>query len=244
MSKLDVLLEELIESQVDGLIQEDAYYEMFATPLKPASSFKSDHRKQLIEFFQLKELRSQLEVAPSIILDLLPSYVSAEEFSKIKEELDQSGAHFLQFIETIEEKSDDKPILFQEMFGLSDDTLIQIYDLAVDLVKKGNYKDALTLFVFLTTLAPHVPSYWIAQGACLQALDRHEEAVAIFGAAKFLNPQDPAPLAYSIESYLILKEKEKVKEELQLMKEVVSNLPKDEKAKWEPKIKEIESSLS
>src|SRR5437868_6754345 len=115
MSKLDVLLEELIESQVDELVQDDAYYEMFATPLKPASSFKKDHRKQLIEFFQLKDLRSHLEIAPDLIINLLPSYVSAAEFSQIKEELDQSGEHFIQFIDAIENQASDKPILFQEM---------------------------------------------------------------------------------------------------------------------------------
>ena len=53
MSKIDGLLEEMIESQVDSLVQEDSYYKMFETPLKPAASFKKAHRKQLVDFFKL-----------------------------------------------------------------------------------------------------------------------------------------------------------------------------------------------
>ncbi len=241
MAKLEGLLEDLIESQVEGLIQEDSYYQMFATPLKPASAFKNAHKKQLLEFFKLTELRSQLENAPDLILTLMPKYLSKPEFDKIKLELDNSGDHFLRFIESMKEETE-KPILFQEMFGLSDDTLLKVYELAVNLVKQEYYDDANTLFVFLATLAPHVPSYWIAQGACLQALGRHEEAVSVFSAAKFLNPSDPAPSAYSIESYQILKDQDKAKLELSLLKEVVKSLKNEEKAKWEQKINEIKIS--
>jgi tetratricopeptide (TPR) repeat protein len=235
MAKIDALLDELIESQVETLVQEDSYYQLFATPLKPASAIKQAHRKQLIEFFKLSELRSQLENAPTILMNLLPDFVSKQDFETIKAELDGSGEHFVHFIETMAEESE-RPILFQEMFGLSDDTLLHIYDLGVDLVKRNNYQDANTLFVFLTTLAPHVTSYWIAQGACLQTLNRHEEAVAVFSAAKFLNPLDPAPCAYSIESYMELKDLEKAKQELDGLKEIVKSLNGEEKKMWEQKL--------
>ncbi|HRD55946.1 MAG TPA: hypothetical protein PLC42_06070 [Parachlamydiaceae bacterium] len=237
MSKVDNLLEELIESQVDNLIQEDSYYQMFATPLKPASAFKQAHRKQLVEFFKLGDLREQLEHAPELMLELLPSFVSKEEFDQIKKELDSSGEHFVHFVESMSDKPSEKPILFQEMFGLSDETLLRIYDFGADLVKKENYEDANTIFVFLTTMAPHVPSYWIAQGACLQALDRHEEAVAVFNAAKFLNPKDPAPSFYTIESHLALKDNTRAKLELNTLKEIVSGMSGDEKTAWEQKMK-------
>lgn len=239
MAKIDTLLEGLIESQVETLIQDDSYYQLLSTPLKSASIVKKEHRKQLVEFFKLKELRNQLEVAPNIILNLLPDLVSKEEFVKIKGELDGSGEHFIHFIESMNKESSEKPILFQEMFGLSDDTLLRIYDLAVDLIKKENYEDANTLLVFLTTLAPHVTSYWIAEGACLQALDRHQEAIAVFSAAKFLSPSDPAPSFYSIESFLILDDKDKAKLELDEVKEIVKSLSGEDKLKWEKMIKEV-----
>lgn len=239
MSKVDTLLEDLIESQVDNLIQEDSYYQMFATPLKPAKAFKQAHRKQLIEFFKLTELREQLEHAPELLLEHLPNFVPKEEFDQIKKELDNSGEHFVRFVESMSDEPSEKPILFQEMFGLSDDTLLHIYDFGADLVKKENYEDALTVFVFLTTMAPHVPSYWIAQGACLQALDRHEEAISVFNAAKFLNSIDPSPSFYMIESHLALKDNTRAKLEVNSLKEIISNLSGDEKNNWEQRIKGI-----
>lgn len=239
MAKIDTLLDELIESQVESLVQDDAYYQNFATPLKSASQIKVEHRKQLIDFFKLTELRSQLESAPVLVENLLVDLISPAEFDKVKAELDKSGEHFISFIGSMGKDSGEKPILFQEMFGLSDETLLHIYDLSVDLVKKGKYEDANTLFVFLTTLAPHVPSYWIAEGACLQALNRHEEAIAVFNAAKFLNASDPAPVAYSMESYYMLKDMSSAKAELEALKEIVKSLPADEKSNWEKKIKEM-----
>jgi tetratricopeptide (TPR) repeat protein len=237
MAQLDALLDDLIKSQVETLVQDDSYYQMLATPLKPASAIKQAHRTQLVEFFKLKDLRSQLENAPTILMELLPDFVSRQDFEVIKAELDNSGEHFVRFVESMAEESD-RPILFQEMFGLTDDTLLHIYELSVDVVKKGNYKDANTLFVFLTTLAPHVSSYWIAQGACLQVLSRHEEAVAVFNAAKFLNPADPAPCAYSVESYIELKDAEKAKQELGVLKDVVKALEGEDKKIWEQKLKD------
>lgn len=232
-------IESFVESQVETLVQEDSYYQPLATSLKPPSAFRKQHREQLMDFFKFAELRAQLEEAPKIILELMPSLVTPEEFDKIKEELNKSSDHFLRAGLSMHDDPSEKPILFQELFGLSDDTLIHVYDLGVDLVKKSNYKDGNSLFAFLTTMAPHVASYWISQGVCLQALNEHEDAIAMFSSAKFLSPTDPAPSAYTIESHLILKNNDKAKFELDVLKNIVQALNGDEKTTWEAKIKEI-----
>lgn len=239
MSGIDGLLEDLIESQVENLIQEDSYYQLLATPLKSADSIKKEHKRQLIDFFKLTELRKQLETAPDLILNQLPDFTSKEEFDKIKSELDKSGDHFIHYIQNLNENESDKPILFQEIFGLSDETLLKIYELGADFVKNGKFEDANTLFVFLTTMAPHVPSYWIAQGVSLQALLKHEEAIQVFEAAKFLNPDNPAPYFYIIESLLMTKDKEKLDEELSLLRSLVTHLDPIEMKNWEEKLKNI-----
>ena len=73
-------IEQFVESQVETLVQDDSYYQMFATPLKPPSAFKKAHREQLMDFFKFAELRAQLEEAPKIVLELLPNFVLPEEF--------------------------------------------------------------------------------------------------------------------------------------------------------------------
>ena len=239
MNVINDQINELVESQVNSLIQDDSYYQGIATPLKPAAAFKREHRKQLEDFFKLNGLRKQFEEAPNIILDYLPELVNPLEFSRVKTELDQSSENFMKYFETEGDQPSEKPVLFQEMFGFSDDTLLNVYALGVDLVRKKDYERANALFVFLSTLAPHVTSYWIAQGVCLQSLNRHEDAVTIFNTAKILNPLDPSISAYTIESYLVLKENDKAKLELDVLKEVTKFLSGDEKVKWETKIIEL-----
>lgn len=222
--------EELLESQVESLLQEDDYYQYLATPLKSAAMCKQDHKAQLSEFFKFKEFNERMKRAQDLITNALPSFVTSEAFLKIKEELDNSSDYFNRFIESAEDL--DRPILLQEMFGLSDETLLQIYAFGRNLVEKKNFQDACAIFALLATLAPHVSSYWIAEGACMQGLNQHEEAIAAFNGAKLLNPLDPAPIAYSIESYHILKDTTQEKIERELLKNVLESLNSNEKAPW------------
>lgn len=239
MSELNKVLDDLVESQVEASLQADPYYEFLSTPLKPASSIKKEHREQLTNFFKMTELRSHLEMAQNLILALLPDLISPQQFAKVKNEIDNSGAHFLQFIESQNDEPSETPILFQEMFGLSDDTILHIYDLGVSLIGNKKMQEAIIVFTFLTTLAPHVSSYWVALGVCFQETNRHQDAITAFSAAKFLKPMDPAPLFYTIESYLLLKETEKANLELEELKNVILTLSVQSQEEWRQKIKSL-----
>ncbi len=218
---------ELVESQVSELIQHDDYYQGLATPLKSAAVVKQEHKTQLSEVLNFKEQRIRLNHAQKIIIDLMPTHVSPAEVTKINEEFDKSVSHFSNFkIET------DKPLLFQDMLGFSDETLLHIYSLGLNLVKIGQFQDALALFNFLTMLTPHVTSYWILEGICFQHLNLHKEALAAFSAAKFLNPIDPLPIAYSIECYRSLKETDLLRQEVQLLEKIVTALEAKERDIW------------
>ncbi len=232
-----------INVDIESLLEEDSYYHYHALSLKPASVVKQEHRRQLTEFFEMKQLRSQIENAQNLIITQLPGCVSLEIFSTIKQEFDQCMDHFSIFIRSIAEANSHKPILFQEMFGYSDETLLHFYDLARKLVEKKNYDDANDIFVFLTILAPHVSGYWIGQGVCLQALDKHIEALLVFKAANCLNPNDPFPAAYSIESYTHLREFTDAHQEIKSLLEIVNNLAHEEKKQWKKRIKKYTARL-
>lgn len=235
MNNMEAVLNDIIEGQVDALIQDEAHYQCYATPLKNAKTARQIHRDQLVDFFKLSDLRSYFEKGQNLVFTLMPNFVSPENFAKIKNEMDHSIQHFIGYIISSPKENyanKEKPVLLQEMFGLSNETLLQIYDLAGDLVNKANYSDALSLYIFLTILAPHVQNYWIAQGVCFQALDRHQEAVAVFNCAKVINAANPAPYAYSVESYAILKEIDQVKVESDLLNKVILGLDPKEQVKW------------
>jgi len=245
MPETNRILDELIDKEVDTLLEKDAFYQLLSTPIKPASVIKQQHRRHLVEFFKLTDLHTQLDAAQSLILNGLPNLISSLDFSKVKDEFDKSSDHFFSFVEMQEEEEDEKPenpVLLQEMFGFSNETLLHVYALGTNLVEKSNIADARVLFTFLTTLAPHVSSYWIALGVSLQELNKKEDATISFGAANFLEPMDPAPLFYILECYLDLKEKDKAKLEVDELKKVLPGLEKDERAMWVQKINNLLSS--
>ena len=122
-----------------------------------------------------------------------------------------------------------KPISMQQIFGISDDSLIHIYELTQYLVHHKHYDDAIQILTFLTTMAPQISSFWLTFGICLQLLNQHESAIALFDIVKALHPTDPAPFIYSAESYVILHHINKAQHEIDLVKPLLEH---SEKGPW------------
>ncbi|MBA3286006.1 MAG: hypothetical protein H0U27_13245, partial [Nitrosopumilus sp.] len=109
-----------LESQIELMLEDDSYYRHLETPLKNAATIKNDHRSQMKEFFEMNGIRSKLENAQSLIYHTLPSFVSKEIFEEIKNEMDQSADHLMDYIDSMgDESKDETSITFQEIFGLS-----------------------------------------------------------------------------------------------------------------------------
>lgn len=243
MMVLDPYFQEIVETKVEEIIVNSHACEYFATPLKSEAMLKKTYHEELINLFKLSDARATLEAAEKIILVEMPNFTSPEKFEKIKQEIVRSGEHFVQFVNTLSNekvKNSENPILLQQVFGLSNESLLQIYNFAANLVKKERFDEAACIFALLSTLAPHVSSYWIGQGACLQALGKHDVALVAFEVAKCIKADNPSTLVYTIESYLALKDKEKAASEMKLLKKIVCTFESDEKNYWMKRINEFQ----
>lgn len=229
MEKTVLSFEQILDSQIDSFLEEDASYEYYATPVKPTRYIKSEHLNQLKELFHLRRLKTEFKKGDQLILGLLERSLSAEDFAKVKKEKEGADAHFFEALANVDMEG---PVIFQQLFGYSNETMLHIYASVHTLMQNKNFEDAYSLLVFLTLLAPHVPSYWIAEGLCLQELNRHQEAVASFEAASFLDRSNPAPLAYAIESDLILGDQTKFQESLELLKSLLETYQGEDKGVW------------
>ncbi len=235
----DILLLDYIEAHVDDLLQDEGYYAALATPIKSAEVIKKQHRSELVEFLQMKDLASCLENAENLIRDHLPELISPEAFEKVRNEFDHSIEHMFEMTERLA-KEGNKPVLLQELFGFSNDSLVQIYGLAEHLIKRKHYEDAVQILTFLTTLTPDIPSFWITFGICLQLLKEHEGAIALFDIVKMLKPTDPVPFIYSAESYMALNHFDKAKQELESAKPLLNGV---EKGPWQISLEFVTQKL-
>lgn len=232
---------EIIDQKVDNLLQNDAYYQQMATPLKSAAILKQEHRRQLVEFLKMERLGSHLAHAEKLIQEHLPHLISHHKFEKVKKEMDHSAEHLVTYLQSIQEsKEQENNILFQDMCGVSDETLKEVYRLAEHFVKDKHYVDAQHILVWLIILAPDISGFWLALGICLQSQGIDNEAIEVFELAKKLNPDEPASYVYKAESLIKLKEKDKAREEIRLISD---QLKGGIKGSWQRSLEFVNRSL-
>jgi len=233
-------LEERSLAIAEDLLHEDSYYEYLATPLKSAKLMKMQEKQELVEFLQFKPLHSNLQGAEELIRSTLSGLVSDVEYQRVIVELNDAVSHYFEKIDSLQQEESglsESAISQQNLFGISDDTLMHVYTLMTDFVKKNEFEKAISLLIFLEVLAPYVSSYWVAHGVCLQALQKDSEALQVFEVAKLIDPGDPEAYFYSIECYKALHEKDRAKDEIAALMEVVERLEGDKKVEWRNTIK-------
>lgn len=150
----------------------------------------------------------------SSLLHFLITTTSDKKDTKTTKKLRTKAKHYMQAkldkIQPIEEKL----FLLQHAFGYSDNTLLHIYELAVDCIQNQKYKEATSLLYYLAILAPDIPGYWLGLGVCLQAINEDQEALDVFDVVKNIQKHNPAPYIYSAEIYIKLHDNKKADKEL------------------------------
>ena len=236
-SQSDVLFDELIAPQIDQLLEDDAFYEAFATKLKPQAAIKADHRRQIVEFLKIKDLRESFIKAEQLIREHLPKLISPGEYTNFTNEFDNSINYF---IEKTHSAHEEEPITLQKMFGLSNTNIFHIFELARNYTQNKQLEDAKNIFILLTMISPTTASFWLALGTCFQALGKDAEAIEIFQITKTLNPKDPSPFIYAAESYLRLKNREKAQKEIETASPLFQEA---EKGSWQESLQFVQNIL-
>jgi tetratricopeptide (TPR) repeat protein len=185
---LNELYESFIDSEIDNLLETDETYQFQSTPLKTAEAIKADHRRQLKEELEQKELREHIVKAYDLIMNELPQRVSPAEFDQLKQEFNKSLDHFYEIsqkpVEFIDQLSS-----FQEIYGISNESMVLIYSLAYTYLENQEFKNAESLLYFLLLLNPAISSFWFALGICLQNQGKDEESKIMFETAQALDSE-------------------------------------------------------
>lgn len=109
----------------------------------------------------------------------------------------------------------------QSLIGLSNETLLVLYDIGYKSFVGGSSEDALAIFDILTSLNPRVFDYWIAQGLVERSIHLEKEALVSFAYATLLDPENPTPRYNSAELYYQQGQIEDAKIELEVLEEII-----------------------
>lgn len=90
---------------------------------------------------------------------------------------------------------------FQEIIGYSEETMAKFYYAARQLLDACQYKEASDAFLFLTTLDPFSPTYWLGMGLCEQFDEDYQSALVAYGMSILSEKEDPYPYYYSAACY-------------------------------------------
>ncbi len=133
-----------------------------------------------------------------------------EDFQIPQEVLDQLSDPLLL------QKYVDEGKTFQEILGYSDDMMGRFYQIARGLLDMKKLKEASDAFLFLTTLNPHVPTYWLGLGMCEHLHEEYQRSLVAYGMAIVSDREDPLPHYYSAACHFAMRNYETAKVALEI----------------------------
>ncbi len=145
-----------------------------------------------------------------------------------KEAITQEISHVMEILPILENEEELKKqeelsatAVNQELLGLSDATLLWMYQVGNQFFKEKNFENAYAIFRLLVQLNPLVCDYWIAFALAQVNQNEPSEALDSFAAAIILDRDQPTPRYQSAMLYLQLGQKEDALAELEVLEEII-----------------------
>lgn len=193
----DSFLDEVAEAAVGSV--ED--YEAKATALKSAETLRNEAKEQVKDTLRMDDLRKSIKNGLEVVADLMPKLVSQPALDQLIKEVDDGMAALAKGPQVLNAK---EGLILQELFGISNDSMMNIYDMGSQLIKEKEFQTAREVFTISSLLAPDISAHWTALALCYQETEgTFEEINGMYEMAAALAPEDAEVLirwaAYLIE---------------------------------------------
>lgn len=86
--------------------------------------------------------------------------------------------------------------IVQEIIEFSEETMAKLYGAAYSLFESKRFFEAANAFLFLVSLNPYHPEYWLGLGMASQLSQDYESAVDAYELAAIYNIESPVPYFY------------------------------------------------
>lgn len=107
----------------------------------------------------------------------------------------------------------------------SDISAKTLYALAYQAYEKNRYVDASHFFRALTVLEMHEQKHWIGLGACLQMLNRYEEALPMYFIAETIDEENPEVHMNTAECFFALNKRKEANNALKSADHYIAKRP-------------------
>jgi len=111
----------------------------------------------------------------------------------------------------------------QEIMGFSDEAMAKFYGAAYHLFEKERYVEAGDAFLFLVTLNPKNPEYWLGLGMTAQMCGKYEEAIDAYEMAAYYKLESPVPYFYLAKCLFAVEDRENALQALDLAVEYAAD---------------------
>ncbi len=111
----------------------------------------------------------------------------------------------------------------QEIMGFSDETMAKFYRAAHHLIERERYPEAADAFLFLVTLNPKNPEFWLGLGMATQMCGNFDDAIDAYEMAAFYKLDDPVPYFYLAKCLFAIHDRENALQALDLAVEYASD---------------------
>jgi hypothetical protein len=211
--------QEAVMPLVDDLIQEN----FAAAPpdlLVPEKIWRENLRKELIDVCTGKEIRNRLASAENVILEDLKSRLSPVEFEKFQADWKQGVEKIVNEKMTPPQEGTFPPTL-QSLMGITEETMVGIYEVGVRCYKRKEFIKAADVFFFMTLIDYLRHNVWISLGLSEQQSGHFDLALTAFSMAVMTNVDNPVAYLQSAECSLALQNGVEAKQYLDLAEEPI-----------------------
>lgn len=221
----------LINDYVD---KED--FNALATPLKSALQIKNEVREQLVKALSYESFAKGVDNAVQLIQSHLETITDPQLTEKYVEELNHGFKAIVEFYgNTSDDQKEDwmnrwnpEIPIWKEIFGVSDETLLMVYDIVLEQFNRNQIENAKDLLQLLLMFAPTLPSYWNALGFAYQKEGKLDHAVKQYLMAEELNPELLDCHFYLARCYMEMNKKCLAKEEVEKLSKLCASLNDEE----------------
>lgn len=239
-------------SLVEEYVQEQDFHAI-ETPLKTEKQIKNELRNNLLKDVNFKAMSRGILNALSLINAHLLAFGDQKQIEEVGQELDNA---FIKLGDMVEQYSQDKLTdntevnqldqnvpLWTALYGISDETLIMIYDIVLKCFENNEIENAKDLLQILLMFAPTIPAYWNAKGFCLQIEGNLDQALKNYLIAEEIDQDLLDTHFYLARCHMAMNNKLLAQEEVEKLTKLIA-ASKELKEEWENDVEQLANEIS